>query len=181
MNTLKKSTLTVLKIMSQKKVLILGSGGQIGAYLTEYLRKKDYDVREFDVGYLSKINAESVPFEVLLDRSDIVTVHVPLNSMTKGLFDSEVFKAMKSNAVFINTCRGPVHDERALIRALDQKEIAAAGLDVFEEEPLPRSSALWKLHNVLIQPHLSAASPQYLELFVEELAARILGQPNENI
>ena len=144
----------------------------------------DYDIREFDVSYLSKINAESVPFEVLLDRSDIVTVHVPLNSMTKGLFNSEIFKSMKSNAVFINTCRGPVHDEKALIRALDQREIAAAGLDVFEEEPTPTSNPLLNMDNVIVTPHLAGSSQERVDnaiIFSYENARRVLrGRKPEN-
>ena len=143
-----------------------------------------YDIREFDVSYLSKINAESVPFEVLLDRSDIVTVHVPLNSMTKGLFNSEIFKSMKSNAVFINTCRGPVHDEKALIRALDQREIAAAGLDVFEEEPTPTSNPLLNMDNVIVTPHLAGSSQERVDnaiIFSYENARRVLrGRKPEN-
>ena len=143
-----------------------------------------YDIREFNVGYLREINAESVPFEVLLDRSDIVTVHVPLNSLTKGLFDSEVFKLMKSNAVFINTCRGPVHDEQSLIRALNQSEIAAAGLDVFQEEPTPTSNPLLGMDNVVVTPHLAGSSQERVDnaiVFSYENARRVLqGQKPKN-
>ena len=69
--------------------------------------------------------------------------------------------------------RGNVYQETDLVQTLQAGEIAGAYLDVFEEEPLPESSGFWKTDNVLIQPHLSAASPQYLELFIEELAKRI--------
>ena len=69
--------------------------------------------------------------------------------------------------------RGNAYQESDLVDALQAGEIAGAYLDVFKEEPLPESSNLWKTENVLIQPHLSAASPQYLEFFVEELAAKI--------
>ena len=69
--------------------------------------------------------------------------------------------------------RGNVYQESDLVEALQTEEIAGAYLDVFEEEPLSESSSLWKTDNVLIQPHLSAASPQYLEMFIEELAERI--------
>jgi phosphoglycerate dehydrogenase-like enzyme len=69
--------------------------------------------------------------------------------------------------------RGNAYQESDLVDALQAGEIAGAYLDVFKEEPLPESSSLWKTDNLLIQPHLSAVSPQYLELFVEELAAKI--------
>ena len=71
--------------------------------------------------------------------------------------------------------RGNVCRESDLVEALKTGEIAGAYLDVFEEEPLPESSQLWETDKVLIQPHLSAASPEYLERFVEELAKRITG------
>ena len=76
--------------------------------------------------------------------------------------------------------RGNVYKETDLIEALRNGNIAGAYLDVFGEEPLPETSKLWEMENVLIQPHLSAVSPQYLELFVEELAASMLLDPGSN-
>ena len=80
---------------------------------------------------------------------------------------------LPKSCYFYNLGRGNICQESDLVEALESEEIAGAYLDVFEEEPLPESSSLWKAGNVLIQPHLSAASPQYLQLFVEELAKRI--------
>ena len=86
---------------------------------------------------------------------------------------AEHFKVLPKSCYFYNVGRGNAYLESNLVDALQTGEIAGAYLDVFEEEPLPETSRLWETDNVLIQPHLSAASPQYLELFVEELAARI--------
>ena len=90
-----------------------------------------------------------------------------------GVLQAEHFRVLPSSCYFYSVGRGNVYQESDLVEALQAGEIAGAYLDVFEEEPLPESSGLWNTDNVLIQPHLSAASPQYLELFVEELAKRI--------
>ena len=80
---------------------------------------------------------------------------------------------LPSSCYLYNVGRGNVYKEEDLADALNAGEIAGAYLDVFEREPLPEESPLWGMDKVLIQPHLSAASPQYLELFVRELAGRI--------
>ena len=90
-----------------------------------------------------------------------------------GVLQVEHFKALPKSCYFYNVGRGNAYQENDLVEALQTGEIAGAYLDVFEEEPLPETSQFWETDNVLIQPHLSAASPQYLELFVEELAAKI--------
>jgi D-2-hydroxyacid dehydrogenase (NADP+) len=89
------------------------------------------------------------------------------------ILQAEHFKVLPKSCYFYNVGRGNAYQESDLVDALQAGEIAGAYLDVFEEEPLPASSNLWKTKNILIQPHLSAVSPQYLELFVEELAAKI--------
>ena len=90
-----------------------------------------------------------------------------------GVLKPEHFKALPKSCYFYNVGRGNAYQESDLVEALQAGEIAGAYLDVFEEEPLPETSQLWETENVLIQPHLSAVSPQYLELFVEELAGKI--------
>jgi D-2-hydroxyacid dehydrogenase (NADP+) len=90
-----------------------------------------------------------------------------------GILQAEHFKVLPKSSYFYNVGRGNIYQESDLVEALEDEEIAGAYLDVFEEEPLTESSRLWGVKNVLIQPHLSAASPQYLQLFVEELAKRI--------
>ena len=94
----------------------------------------------------------------LLRQADFVTVHVPLNRQTEKMFSDAEFKAMKGTAYFVNTCRGRVQDEAALIRALETGEIAGAGLDVFEEEPTPVDNPLRRMANVITTPHAAGGS-----------------------
>jgi|TARA_Y100000310_G_scaffold345373_1_gene464229 D-3-phosphoglycerate dehydrogenase len=96
--------------------------------------------------------------DALARESDFVSVHSPLNNETRGLLGESFFKAMKPTAFVINTCRGPVIDEAAMIRALDAGEIAGAGLDVFEEEPTSPNNPLFKMDNVIVTPHSAGTS-----------------------
>jgi D-3-phosphoglycerate dehydrogenase len=94
----------------------------------------------------------------LLARSDFVSMHVPLSPATNKLLTDKHFKSMKSTAIFINTGRGPTVDEQALIRALQEGEIAFAGLDVFEKEPIEPDNPLLKMDNVILSAHVASAS-----------------------
>lgn len=111
--------------------------------------------------------------EDVLSETDHLICVLPGGEATKGLLKPEHFKALPRSSYLYNVGRGNIYHENDLVSALKEEEIAGAYLDVFDEEPLPETSELWGMKNVLIQPHLSAASPQYLELFVEELAERI--------
>lgn len=109
---------------------------------------------------------------------DFVVITTPLTEATRLMFGKEAFEAMKPTAYLINVGRGGVLDEQALLHALQQGKIAGAALDVFEAEPLPDDSPLWKQPNVIISPHISGNSPRYNEraaaLFGENLR-RFLG------
>lgn len=96
--------------------------------------------------------------EELAADSDFVSVHTPLNNRTRKLLGADFFAAMKQTAYFVNTCRGPVVDEAALIAALQNGEIAGAGLDVFEEEPTYPENPLLKMDNVVVTPHSAGSS-----------------------
>lgn len=89
----------------------------------------------------------------VLPRADFVSLHLRLDETTRRLMNAETFSAMKPSAIFINTSRGAVVDESALTKALAGERLAGAYLDVFEEEPLSKTSALWGMKNVLITPH----------------------------
>jgi len=102
--------------------------------------------------------AEPVAFRTLLSQSDFITVHCPLTEATRHLIGEKEIGLMKAHAILINTSRGPIVDEAALARALQEKRIGAAGLDVFEDEPLPVSSPLLKLENVILTPHIAGYS-----------------------
>jgi glyoxylate reductase/D-3-phosphoglycerate dehydrogenase len=142
------------------------------------------DVLEFPVEVERELQVTRVSMDELLDRSDIVTVHVPLSSSTTGLIGRREFAAMKPEAIFINTCRGPVHDETALIDALNTGEILGAGLDVTEVEPTPLESPLLNMDNVVLTPHLAGSSQERVDralIFSFENARRALnGETLEN-
>ncbi|OIJ08198.1 hydroxyacid dehydrogenase [Anaerobacillus arseniciselenatis] len=99
------------------------------------------------------LNVELVQLNELCERSDFVSVHAPLVEATRGMISDEQFKLMKKEAFIINTARGPVIDEKALIRALEAGEIAGAGLDVTEVEPIQEDNPLLEMDNVIINPH----------------------------
>ncbi len=115
---------------------------------------------------------ELVPsLDELASRSDFVSMHTPLNDETRKLIGASFFKAMKPTAYFINTCRGPTVDEQALIAALQNSEVAGAGLDVFEREPTPADNPLLKMDNVIVSPHSAGTS-----VFAMASAERRLGE-----
>jgi phosphoglycerate dehydrogenase-like enzyme len=113
--------------------------------------------------------------------SDFLVITLPLTEATRHSVNEAVFEAMKPGAVLINVARGAVVDEAALISALAAEKIAGAVLDVFEEEPLPPSSPLWNLDNVIISPHVSGNSSDYhikaAQLFVENLQRYLENRP----
>ncbi len=119
-------------------------------------------------------------FYDLLDCSDVVTICAPLTDATRGMFDLEAFRRMKHSAILINVTRGQIMDGPALIKALKEGMIAAAGLDVTPEEPLPPGSSLWNMDNVIITPHTSGGSParmdRLVELFCENLQRFLSGE-----
>jgi len=113
----------------------------------------------------------------LLKESDFISVHALLNKETRHLMGEKEFKQMKPTAYFINTARGPVVDEPALIKALQEKQIAGAGLDVFEKEPVDPDNPLLKMDNVVVTPHSASDSDaafKQLPIIVGQEAARVL-------
>ncbi len=101
----------------------------------------------------ARLGVEYVALDTLLECADIVSLHVPLNDRTRHMIDAPALARMKPKAVLINTCRGEVVDERALIKALDEKRILGAGLDTQEKEPADPNNPLLKLPNVILTPH----------------------------
>ncbi|MFQ5857734.1 MAG: D-2-hydroxyacid dehydrogenase [Anaerolineae bacterium] len=116
----------------------------------------------------------------LLARSDYVVIALPLTDETRHIIDADALRAMKPSAYLINIARGPVIDEQALVRALQEGWIAGAGLDVFEKEPLPADSPLWEMDNVILSPHVSGFTPLYdtraTDLFAENLRRYLAGE-----
>jgi D-3-phosphoglycerate dehydrogenase len=106
--------------------------------------------------------AEPVELGELLTRSDYISLHAPLSEETKAMIGKRELEMMKDTSILINTARGPIIDENALCDALEEKRIQAAGLDVFEEEPLPADSPLKSLDNVVLTDHTAYYSEESL-------------------
>ena len=106
----------------------------------------------------SILTARQVDLDELLSTSDFICLHVPLTKKTKGLISKEEFQKMKPNAIMINAARGPVVDTEALLEALQNNQILAAGLDVTDPEPLPPDHPLYQLPNCFITPHIGSAT-----------------------
>lgn len=136
--------------------------GSIGQAIAK--RLKGFEVGTFlYTGHTPKkagdeLGAKFVSLEQLLAESDFVIVAVPLNNETRGLFNDTMFRKMKRTAVFVNVGRGKVVDTNALVKALKNRTIFAAGLDVTDPEPLPTDHELLKLPNAVIIPHLGSAT-----------------------
>ncbi len=117
------------------------------------------DIKKIDHGFLQKTGLQMVSKEQLLKTADFVSLNCDLNPTSNHLIGKDEFRQMKTNAVIINTARGPIIDEKALARALETREIAGAALDVFEDEPLPTDSPLRQMDNVILSPHNANSSP----------------------
>lgn len=111
----------------------------------------------------TRLGIKFVDMDTLLRESDIVTLHVPLTPETEKMIGELELDKMRSTAILINTARGKVVDESALIKALKERKIKGAGLDVFEKEPLPADSPLMYLDNVMLTPHIAFLSEESLE------------------
>ena len=121
----------------------------------------------------------------VLAEADVVSLHLRLDETTRHTIDGAALAAMKPGALLINTARGPVVDEAAVIAALEQGRLGGAYLDVFETEPLPADSPLWRLKNVVLTPHVADAVPdwtvRFAHFFAGNLERWLTGAPLENL
>jgi glyoxylate reductase len=174
--------------VSGKVLGLVGGGGRIGRAVAKRAhgfgmevlywgprRKPERDEKDFGLTY--------VPFEELLRRADFVSLHPPLNDQTRHMISDRAFALMKPTAFLINTARGPIVDEAALVRALSKKRIAGAGLDVYEHEPKV-AAALRKMPNVVLTPHMGSAVVSVREVManivVDNILAILDGRPPPN-
>jgi glyoxylate reductase len=171
-----------------KTIGLVGGGGLIGKAVARRAhgfsmrvlywtprRKPEHEEREAGLSH--------VPLDELLRESDFVSIHSPLNKATRHQIGTRELRLMKKTAFIINTARGPIIDEAALVRALKRKQIAGAGLDVFEHEP-KIDPALKKMPNVVLTPHLGSATPEVREemagIVVDNILAFIAGHKLPN-
>ena len=163
-----------------KRVGIVGLG-RIGSRVAKRLAGWECeivycDVIDHDDDYVAAAGARRVELDELLATSDLVTLHVPQDRVTRHMISDRELKLMKPTAVLINTCRGPVVDENALIRGLESKEIFGAGLDVTEIEPIEADNPLPTMPNVVVTPHLATRaieSELNAALFTMQNAGRV--------
>ena len=142
-------------------VIGIGNIGKAVAHRARAFGMKIFgnDIVEIDPAFISETEIEITDLQSLLSNSDFVSINCDLNPSSHHLMNSDTFALMKPSAVLINSARGPIVAEQALIEALQTKRLAGAALDVFEYEPLPLNSPLLKMDNVLLAPHNSNSSP----------------------
>ena len=148
--------------MADKLVGVLGIGN-IGRQVARRVQGFDADVQYYDLYPLSEerereLDVRRVSLDELFRSSDILTCHTPLTPQTHHIVNRERLAMMKPTAVVINTSRGPVVDEAALIEALQEGRIAGAGLDVFEQEPVDPANPLLQMDNVVVTPHIAGTT-----------------------
>jgi D-3-phosphoglycerate dehydrogenase len=132
------------------------------------------DIVEMPEEFLQQTGIEMVSLEILLRQADFVSLNPDLNPTSHHLIDHRHLALMKTSAYLINASRGPVVDELSLVEALQQKKIAGAALDVFEDEPLPANSPLRALSNCLLAPHNANSSPNAWERVHESTIKNLL-------
>jgi len=146
-----------------------------------HTRSENWYTQELD----KVANAKRVDLETLLQESDIVSLHIPLSPETRHLLGEKEFCLMKSSSILVNTSRGPVIDEEALIKALESGQLGAAGLDVFTQEPIQKDSPLMKLSNLVLAPHIGSASTKtratMATMCAENLIAALKGNRPPNL
>ena len=129
----------------------------------------------------AQVGARLVSKDELFSQADVVSIHLVLSDRTRGLVGERELSQMKPTAFLINTSRGPIVDEEALVEALRERRIAGAGIDVFDEEPLPAGHPFLKLDNTLITPHLGYVTLETYERFyggaVEDILGYLSGAP----
>ncbi len=152
--------------------------GAIGIRLAERLLPFEvgmvyHDVRRLPEEREQNLGLTYLPLERLLEVSDVISIHVPLTKDTEKMFSSSAFRKMKDGSILINTSRGEVVDEQALIEAVKGKGIRA-GLDVFPTEPPDFSSELFRLDNVIFSPHIAGVTVESQQRFITETVSNVL-------
>jgi phosphoglycerate dehydrogenase-like enzyme len=175
--------------LAGKTLLVVGLGG-IGGHLAQVasaMGMRVLGVRRHPARPTPGVERIVGPDRLrdLLPEADFIVLAAPLTRETDALIGDAEFGRMRRSAFLVNAGRGQVVDEPALVRALQEKRIAGAGLDVFRDEPLPEASPLWTLPNVIITAHYSGVNPHYNEramvIFVDNLQRYLSGRPLRNV
>ena len=170
--------------LSGKTLGVLGLG-RLGKFVARYGKAFDMNVIAWSPHLTDERAAEAsvkrVTKEELFAQSDVISLHLVSNASTKGIVGAAELGAMKRSAYIVNTSRGPLIDEQALMSALKEKKIAGAGLDVFWTEPLPEDHPIRKLDNVIMTPHLGYVVDINMKRFYENalknVRSFIAGEP----
>ena len=152
----------------QGKTLGILGLGRIGSTLAKRVKAFDMKIIYHNRKRVSKsrektLGIKYVSQDKLITQSDVISIHVPHTEQTNELFDAKVFKKMKNTAFLINTARGKIIKEKNLVSALKRKNIAGAGLDVFESEPIGKNHPLTKIPNVVLAPHIGSSTKKTRE------------------
>lgn len=124
--------------------------------------------------YEGELPVEQVSFDELLERSDFISIHLPLTEETRGLFGAEAFAKMKPGVILVNTSRGPVVDTQALAEAIESGTVAGAGLDVHDPEPPDLNTSLYRNEKVICTPHAAFTSEESLETLRRTAITQVL-------
>lgn len=170
-----------------KTVGIVGFG-EIGREVAKRVRGFGVNILTMDP-YVSQDempeDVQKVNLDNICEQSDFITVHVPVTDATRGLLGPDQFAAMKETAFFVNTARGAIIDQDALIEQLESGNLRGAALDVYEEEPLPEDHPLLELDNVVTTPHLAGAAEEVINrhstMLVDDIEAILAGETPVNV
>ena len=164
-------------VLKAKTLGILGLG-RIGTEVAAIARAFDMNVVAWGptltTERAAKANATYLPLEEVLRSADVVSVHLALSDQSRNLLNEARLRLMKKSAYLVNTARGAIIDEAALVKVLQEKAIAGAALDVFVEEPLPKNHPLTELDNVVLAPHLGWPTDLSFEHFADNAVTNIL-------
>ena len=167
--------------LADKTIGIIGLG-QIGLAAAKIYKAMGMEVLAYNRSY--KKEAEDIlnqlSLDEVLEKSDIIDLHLPLNDETRNILDDKAFYKMKDGVIIINTARGGLIDEKALMRALDSKKVYAAGLDVVKNEPIGKDNPLLKYDNVIVTPHMAwgptETREKLLNIAIENLKSYLDGK-----
>lgn len=163
-------------------ILGLGKlGSQVATFGKAFMMEVIAWSENLTVEHASSLGAQRVEKAELFRRADFLTIHTVLSKRTRGIVGPDELAAMKATSYLINTSRGPIVEESALIAALESRKIAGAALDVYDQEPLPVDHALRRLDNVILTPHLGYVTAENYRVFydeaLEDVRAFLAGHP----